>query len=137
MLQLADAPAHHDRHPQPKIQAQKLMEKAAVGIAASAKAKLRRNRCVSKSAVDPRGNKSWLDPLLVYDRPNNDADEQREQGHCGHDHQEFRQSERSHDQSIRPVKHESSIVREAESDAALEMAPRPSWWNGFAFSSVC
>ncbi len=27
------------------------MEKAAVGIAASAKAKLRRNRCVSKSAV--------------------------------------------------------------------------------------
>jgi hypothetical protein len=51
MLQLADEPAHHDRHPQPKIHAQKLMEKAAVGIAASAKAKPWRNRCVSNCAV--------------------------------------------------------------------------------------
>ena len=97
------------------------MEKAAVGIAASAKAKLRRNRCVSKSAVDPRGNKSWLDPLLVYDRPNNDADEQREQGHCGHDHQEFRQSDRSHDQSIRPVKPGSSFHSRQNLDPAIEM----------------
>ncbi len=51
MLQLAAAPAHHDRHPQPKIHAQKLMEKAAVGITASAKAKLCRNRCVSKRLI--------------------------------------------------------------------------------------
>jgi hypothetical protein len=51
MLQFADAPAHHDRQPQPKIHAQKLMEKAAVGITASAKAKLCRIRCVSNGAV--------------------------------------------------------------------------------------
>ena len=113
------------------------MEKAAVGIAASAKAKLRRNRCVSKSAVDPRGNKSWLDPLLVYDRPNNDADEQREQGHCGHDHQEFRQSDRSHDQSIRPVKHESSIhSRQDQMRLEIRALSRLAG-NAFAFASVC
>jgi len=51
MLQFADAPAHHDRQPQPKIHAQKLMEKAAVGITASAKVKLCRNRCVSNCGV--------------------------------------------------------------------------------------
>jgi hypothetical protein len=39
ILQCADAPAHHDLHPQPKIQAQKLMEKAAVGITAVTKAR--------------------------------------------------------------------------------------------------
>jgi len=40
MLHFADAPAHHDRHPQPKIQAQKLIEKTAVGIAAITTARL-------------------------------------------------------------------------------------------------
>ena len=118
MLQLADAPAHHDRQPQPKIQAQKLMEKAAVGITASAKAELCRNRCVSKSAA-LLGYKSRLDPLLVYDRPNDDADKQREQSHSGHDHQEFRQSDGSHDQSIRPVTDESSILSRQDLDPAI------------------
>jgi hypothetical protein len=126
MLQLAAAPAHHDRHPQPKIHAQKLIEKAAVGITASAKAKLCRNRCVSKSAVDPRGNKSWLGPLLVDDRPNDDADQQRQQGHSGHDHQKFRQSDASHDQSIRPVKHESSIPSRQD-QMRLEIARLADW----------
>jgi len=37
MLQAAAAPAHHALHPQAKIQAQKLMERAAVGMAAVAK----------------------------------------------------------------------------------------------------
>ena len=36
MLQAVAAPAHHALHPHPKIQAQKLMEKTAVGMAASA-----------------------------------------------------------------------------------------------------
>ena len=35
MLQLADAPAHQDRHPQLNIQAQKLIEKTAVGSMAN------------------------------------------------------------------------------------------------------
>jgi hypothetical protein len=35
ILQCADAPAHHDLHPQPNIHAQKLMENAAVGIIAA------------------------------------------------------------------------------------------------------
>ena len=113
------------------------MEKAAVGITASAKPKLCRNRCVSNGAVI-LAVKSRLDPLLVYDRPNNDADQQRKQGHCGHDHQKFWQSDGSHDQSVRPVKHESSITFAAESDPALEMAPLYELrWNGFAFASVC
>ena len=37
MLHAAEAPAHQARHPQAKIQAQKLMERAAVGMAAAAK----------------------------------------------------------------------------------------------------
>jgi hypothetical protein len=37
MLQAAAAPAHQALHPQAKIQAQKLIEKAAVGMAAAAK----------------------------------------------------------------------------------------------------
>ena len=43
MLQAAEAPPHQARHPQAKIQAQKLIEKAAVGIAAVAKISTRRS----------------------------------------------------------------------------------------------
>jgi hypothetical protein len=42
ILQAIEAPAHQARHPQAKIQAQKLIEKAAVGIAAIAKISPRR-----------------------------------------------------------------------------------------------
>ena len=38
MLHVAAAPAHHERHPQPKIHEQKLMEKAPVMSAAIANA---------------------------------------------------------------------------------------------------
>jgi hypothetical protein len=47
MLHAAEAPDHHDLHPQPKIQAQKLMENAAVGMAASAKMRPARSRDAS------------------------------------------------------------------------------------------
>jgi len=43
MLHEAEAPAHHALHPHPKIQEQKLMEKTAVGNAASAKIRPWRN----------------------------------------------------------------------------------------------
>jgi len=43
-LQLAASPAHHDLHPHPKIQAQKLMERAAVGMAAKANTRARRGQ---------------------------------------------------------------------------------------------
>ena len=43
MLQAAEAPAHQARHPQAKVQAQKLIEKAAVGTAAVAKINPRRS----------------------------------------------------------------------------------------------
>ena len=97
------------------------MEKAAVGITASAKAKLCRNRCMSNGAVI-LAVKSRLDPLLAYDRPDDNAGKERQQGHCGHDHQEFWESDGSHDQSIRPVTHKSSIRFPAGSDPALEIA---------------
>lgn len=62
MLQAAAAPDHHDLHPQPKIHEQKLMDKAAVGTAASAKIRLREIECGSEGigAIINRRNRFSL-----------------------------------------------------------------------------